>query len=303
MRWLWLLLAGCGRLSFDALGDGDASSGIDTAAPDACSFSAFAPPTRLPGQVQSAVDDWAPRSALGKTQIFFCTYNGSAGLCDIVYATRPDNTSPLSAPMFIPELDSAAYEGGPSVTEDALDMVFFRDGAAYDLFETSRASISDPWQPPQPLAINSTMSDMSPSLSPDGLRMVFASARAGSLGGGDIWETTRTSRTAAWDPPVHRIELSSASDEGGPTMSPDGLEVFFASNRAGGLGLIDVYTARRLALGNPFGAPTLVPELSSTRDDISLSMSSDGRSLFYNYDSVSAGGQNADLWVATRTCN
>ena len=101
------------------------------------------------------------------------------------------------------------------------------------------------------------------------------------------------------------MELEVASNTGrldrGATLAPDGLDVFFAAP-PGGAGQ-DIFTAHRSALDQPFGAPVRVPDLSSATEDEYPKMSRDASTLWFSYDSVNTGGQDAQLWTATRTCN
>src|SRR5215203_4921131 len=49
--------------------------------------------------------------------------------------------------------------------------------------------------------------------------------------------------------------LNTASDETGPVMSPNGLSLYFSSNRAGGQGSVDIYVSQRSTLSSAWGAP------------------------------------------------
>ena len=70
------------------------------------------------------------------------------------------------------------------------------------------------------------------------------------------------------------------------------------SNRAGGLGLFDIY-ASTLADDGTFGPPVLVLELSSSANDVLPAVRRDGLEALIT--SNRAGGQGLnDLWVATR---
>jgi hypothetical protein len=50
-------------------------------------------------------------------------------------------------------------------------------------------------------------------------------------------------------------ELNTVALDGCPIESPDGLSLYIASNRAGGLGGIDIWVARRTSRTTPWGAP------------------------------------------------
>ncbi len=68
-------------------------------------------------------------------------------------------------------------------------------GNTKDLWYMSRTSPADPWSAPVKLPFNVTgVSDETPRFSDDDLTLYFASARAGGLGGLDIYRVIRTAR-------------------------------------------------------------------------------------------------------------
>lgn len=95
--------------------------------------------------------------------------------------------------------------------------------------------------------------------------------------------------------------LNTASDETGPIISPNGLSLYFTSNRTGGLGGTDIYVSHRAALGSAWGAPqNLGAPVNSSANDNVTGISLDGRSMLLN--SARAGGSGgADLWITMRT--
>ena len=63
-------------------------------------------------------------------------------------------------------------------------------------------------------------------------------------------------------------ELNTASLDGCPIQSPDGLSLFMASNRPGGLGGLDIWVARRASTSSGFGAPENIgAPINSAADD------------------------------------
>jgi hypothetical protein len=288
------VIAACGRIDFDGKAPRDAA--LDTA----CTFGAFSTPAPLPAVLQSTDDDWAATPTLGGKQLFFFSYRaGGAGSSDIWQSTQAGGA--FGTPVRVAELDTPGSETAMTLTDDALDIVFGRDG---DLYEATRPSAGGMFGAATALAINSTTADGDPFLSADGLRLVFASSRIGpDQHGLDLFETTRPARTAEFAMPVELHELNSDNDDSSPTLSADGLEIFFASRRPSVTSPADIYTARRPAIDQPFGAPVVVPELSSTRDDVLPRLSRDGATIYLNYNTVTQGGANADLDSAVRSCN
>jgi hypothetical protein len=63
-------------------------------------------------------------------------------------------------------------------------------------------------------------------------------------------------------------ELNTTSVDGCPIQSPDGLRLYMASNRPGGVGGLDIWVARRASTGAPWGAPSnLGAPVNSESDD------------------------------------
>src|SRR6266545_4655570 len=103
-----------------------------------------------------------------------------------------------------------------------------------------------PWSEPVRLdaPVNSpTANEQAPALSTDGLSLYFCSNRAGSAGN-DLWVTRRASEDDPWGEPTNPgTGVNSAGGDCGPSLSVDGLLLFFTSNRGGGAN--DIYLATR----------------------------------------------------------
>ncbi|MCH7414862.1 OmpA family protein [Belliella sp. R4-6] len=81
-----------------------------------------------------------------------------------------------------------------------------------------------------------------------------------------------------------------------PAFSPDGSELYFASNRPGGYGGIDLYKATKLANGD-FGNPVnLGPQINTSGNEMFPRMMSDGK-FFFASDGHPGFGK-LDLFVA-----
>ena len=85
---------------------------------------------------------------------------------------------------------------------------------------------------------NSSANESGPSISKDGLELYFASDRPGSMGGDDIWVSTRNTINDPWGEPNNLNELAepnnpvnSKFNDAQPSISGDGLELYFQSNR------------------------------------------------------------------------
>lgn len=118
------------------------------------------------------------------------------------------------------------------------------DGPSAQAFAADRT----PWSTPVRLdaPVNSpTANDQGPALSLDGLALYFCSNRPRSLGN-DLWVSRRASDDDPWEIPANLGPgVNSAGGDCGPSLSQDGLLLFFTSNRAGGAGGNDLYVTAR----------------------------------------------------------
>jgi len=149
--------------------------------------------------------------------------------------------------------------------------------------------------------VNSSLWDGQPYISADGLELYFNSNRPGGWGGYDIWITTRETIQDPWGEPMNLgPPINSAADECGLSITANGLELYFSSNRLGGSGGVDIWVMTRTSISKPWGEPmNLGPTVNSSVDEVGISISKDGLSLIFDSDR-SGGYGGMDLWVSTR---
>jgi hypothetical protein len=135
--------------------------------------------------------------------------------------------------------------------------------------------------PPQVIAAISSegTTDDDPSLSSDRLLLYFNSRRDGGLGREDIWSAARAGADREWQAPLAVPELNSDARETGIALGGDGLQVWWSSDREGGQGGLDVYSATRTSRDATWSTPEPVAALSSPGDDLVSALSSDGATL------------------------
>ncbi|HWO11720.1 MAG TPA: hypothetical protein VNN80_19635, partial [Polyangiaceae bacterium] len=209
-------------------------------------------------------DLWSPRLASDGLSLYVAVTVPGVGE-QIVVSTRPDAAAAFGLGDPLPAPVNTGKEGTPFLTSDGLSLYFYSERAggagARDLYVATRPSSADAFGDVTPLtSLNGAELDYLPWLSADGLTIYFASGPAGS---GDIQRSTRASVSAAFLAPEAVSELNSSSDEGGITVSADGLEAIFASNRPGGVGARDLYRATRARVSDPFSAPAPVDALNT----------------------------------------
>ena len=221
--------------------------------------------------------------------------------------------SDWSAPVSLgPVINSSASDQGPAISKDGLSLYFHtnRPGGlgGFDMYVAQRASVADPWGAPMNLGptVNTTFDEGNPAFSRDGHFLFFQSTRPGGLGGIDLWVSNRnhTHDEFNWEPAVNLGSgVNSSADENAPTYFDNDeqnvVQLYFVSNRLGGLGGQDIYLSNQMNDGL-FGPAALVTELSSSSTDSRPSIRHDGREIFFQSNRAGSLSTALDLWVATR---
>ncbi len=104
-----------------------------------------------------------------------------------------------------------------------------------------------------------------------------------------------------WSAPVNLgPAINSTFNDQQPAISKDGLSLYFASPRPGGLGSFDMYVSQRGSVDDPWGSPAnLGPTVNTTFDEGNPAFSRDGHFLFFQ--SKRPGGFGGiDIWVSYR---
>jgi WD40-like Beta Propeller Repeat len=174
-------------------------------------------------------------------------------------------------------VDGARLDGG-SLDAAPLDASTSDAGAPAICSWTGDFGFSSPVRVPE---LSSAVSDDEPTLSPDGLSIWITSARPGGPGPLDVWAATRASVSAAWGATTPELVLSSTANEGRVAFTPDALRVYVVSDRSGGAGAEDVWTAARPDVDAPF--PALAPQLdvSTAAPEYDLLVAPSGRRVYF----------------------
>ena len=144
--------------------------------------------------------------------------------------------------------------------------------------------------------INSSFNEYAIWINRDGLSAIVASDRTdlGGPGKFDLYGTTRASASAAFGLPTLLPNVNTTDTETKPVVSPDGLQLYFSSDRPGAGTGYDIYVATRLSLVASFGAPSLVASVSSTAGDLMGSLTADGQYLYFDR---TTSGTGRDIYV------
>jgi Tol biopolymer transport system component len=139
------------------------------------------------------------------------------------------------------------------------------------------------------------------SISADELSIYFESDRSGGYGNTDLWVATRATKNDDWTESVNLGSVVNGSaQENSPSISADGLSLYFSSNRSGTVGNMDLWVSTREMTIDDWGAPSnLGSVVNSSNADYMSHISADGLSLYFSSERPGGLG-NRDLWVSTR---
>jgi Tol biopolymer transport system component len=266
----------------------------------------FGTPTNLP--LNGAGFDGGPSISSDGLSLFFISDRAGSQGGDIWTASRSNPSEPFATPVNLGSVvNGPGDEGAPSISSDGLSLYFDSDRPGgqgmSDIWVTTRMSTSAPFGPPVDLGppVNTGSAESHPDISSDGLSLYFSSNRPGTCGTSDLWAATRTTTTAPFSSPARLptpVNGCAADEE--PSISADGLALFFSSNRAGSDGY-DLWVATRSATSRRLGRPVnLGRSVNGSSDDRTPDVSTDFRTLYFMSDRPRGAGF-FDLWQASRS--
>ena len=207
-------------------------------------------PENVGAPVNSAANDFCPTPLQGN-RLLFVSERGGAGTCGSgdIYMTRRNPAHGWDEPRNLGcQVNSAAGEAGPSYFETASGgQLYFSSTKSGDSNIYVSTQLADgSFGAAVPVAsLNTASDDFRPNVRKDGLEVVFDSNRAGTLGGQDIWSSTRDSTEEGWSTPIDLTTVNSPANETRASLSWDGRTLTFGSNRPGTEGMADVYESTR----------------------------------------------------------
>ena len=265
----------------------------------------FGTPTNLGSTVNSPTLDGAPSVTADGLSLFFNSQrSGGYGHYDVWVSTRQTTGDPWGEPVNLGStINTSSLDGNPSISPDGLTLHFTsnRPGGygGWDIYVTTRATVSDPWGAPVNLGppFSSSASDHGVSAPADGLSLYFGSDRPDGFGNGDIYMSTRATVDDPWGEPVNLGPVvNSPSEDGAAMVSADGLSLYFHSNRPDGYGGFDIWVTTRATTDDDWGTPVnLGPIVNTSTFDGAATISADCSTLYFMSGRPGGTGSH-DLW-------
>jgi Tol biopolymer transport system component len=284
VRILLVALAGCGRIGFDA-----STRDATTADARACAgfgpWSTAAALTELDLQTEN---EYGPAITSDGLSLYFDSDRLNSQ--DIYVAMRPSRTAAFGAPAPVPALATATDELDPTITADELDLYFW-DSDSMCIEHARRAATTDAFGTPATAFCTAG----GPFVTGDGLTLYYNSTLDASAEG-DLYVTTRSSRDVEFAPGAIIAELSIGGKRGFPSLTGDGLSMYFEQETGGPLDLMETH---RASPTSPWDTPVALDAINSPDEDGDPDISADGTELFFE---SSRGSGLADLYHATREC-
>jgi len=201
----------------------------------------------------SNLNSWEPSISADGLELYFGRGDRGKGIQVDLYVTTRETTNAewRTATSLGETVNSTAHEDEPAISGDGLSLFFSSDHpgglGGTDLWVTTRPSKQDAWRDPVNLGptINSSSEDFAPTITADGLTLIFSSDRPGMYSSyADLWMTKRRSTSDPWGEPVNLGPTINTNDVDYADISPDGRTLYLSCfRRPGGYDYYDIWLA------------------------------------------------------------
>jgi Tol biopolymer transport system component len=245
-------------------------------------------------------EEWTPFLSFDALTLYFSRVRSSTFFYGRIFeAKREKPFGPFTTIREISELNELnTHVFIPWVSADNLRMYYVTDpgrGQFYLKF-SQRATVNDPWPKGASISELNKLTNYihSPRLTRDELTIFFAAYNIpGGKGGYDIWMATRPDRNSPFGNIKNLEEINTATIDTVAFPSPDGLTLYFTSDRNGNLQL---FKATRESLNAPFGNVEHLSFFDTPNGhSVHPCISSDGKAFYFVR---SIAGAPWDIWVS-----
>ena len=220
----------------------------------------------------------------------------------IDYKKNNPNTDILTVQNAGDLINSNVSEYFPSITIDGKKMIFTRrvNNTNEDFYMSDKSS--GEWVNATPLAgqINTPQNEGGQQISQDGKWLVYAGCNFNdSYGGCDIYISYLSGGSWGLRENIGNA-INSEFWESTPCFSPDKNDLYFSSNRPGGLGGSDIYVSHRMANGKWSKAENLGPTINTAGDESFPFMHADNETFYFTSNGLDGYG-GTDIFLTKKS--
>jgi WD40-like Beta Propeller Repeat len=295
--------------------------GVTAAAASAMHFSSWSTAQKIDeiagnhADVNTAFLDGCPIQSPDGLSLYMASNRpGGKGGLDIWVATRSSKDGVWGAPEDLPEpINSGADDFCPTPLHDGGLLFVSRraiEGQTCGLGDIyfARRNPAQGWSEPEHLACapdgpNSALDEQGPSDIQGRLYFSRSGLPAGNTG--ELFVSEKQG-DMTFGPATPIVELNDAgANDIQPNVRKDGREIVFSSNRTGGAGGQDIWSATRASVDDPWSTPVnLGPDVNTGAGESRPSLSWDGDQLLFGRAGPAGTGEGgtgaSDIYVSTR---
>jgi Tol biopolymer transport system component len=270
-------------------------------------------PVNLGAPINSTGADQSPTLSADNLSLYFASDRpGGLGGVDLWVSHRATPESAWETPVNLgPAINSADVESGPDLSLDG-HLLFFQSSrpggeGSNDIYVSHRADVNDDFGWGDPVNVGSGVNTAAGEFGPwfsengaDGPVLYFARGPNNTFT--QLYSAPVTRDGSSRGPATPVAELNDPNvTQGRPTVRVNGREIVFYSNRPGGLGGSDLWTATRQSVNDSWSPPVnLGAPLNSSAGELLPALSRDGRTLLFTTNNRPGGLGGMDIWMSTR---
>jgi outer membrane protein OmpA-like peptidoglycan-associated protein/Tol biopolymer transport system component len=203
-----------------------------------------------------------------------------------------------------PGVNTPFHDYSPIISSDGSTLIFTSNRSDDEKAIQAKQNFEDifitrktgkEWEPPKKISpnLNQKYNDAAASLSPDGKTLLLYYEE----GAGDIYFSKFEEGDWTKPSPLNKNVNTSSYWETSASISGDGKKLYFASNRPGGIGELDLYVSDLNAQGEWGKATNLGPLINTPENEDAPSIHPDGVTLYFSSDGHPNLG-NSDIFIS-----
>jgi hypothetical protein len=208
---------------------------------------------------------------------------------------RCSSAAAFQTPILVEGLSSTLDDVSARLTPDELTVVFARRATSglYDMYTASRGSSDAAFGTPALLAtVNSINSEMYPTVSPDGLLLVFDSDRGTNVP--RIWVSRRVSTSDNFGPATAAVALMERESQ--PMLANSRALYFTSATRTPAPGMRDIWRTEIDSTGATSSPTSVLGGVNTAGDELSPTVTPDELKMYFTRKT----GTESDVYLAAR---